>query len=185
MLLGEELTDATLWHCKEVLAKWMDFPDMRSISRYQAGFINRLIEVTGSADVLLTNAAWKAYLHPRRQLFGYRQATLSEERAVEVYRAIERSALSNRNSAERAVIHKIGEVLAPHGAWAYTRTDGTARLDRAVENLCSFLRQAAGVLRNKNPEDGESRLLGRIKSNLDLSLSCALFTCKSYAHRLH
>ncbi|KAF8576920.1 hypothetical protein K439DRAFT_1365987, partial [Ramaria rubella] len=48
------------------LASWLDFPQCTSITCFQGHFATILLDITHSADILLLDCIWNAYMHPKQ-----------------------------------------------------------------------------------------------------------------------
>lgn len=151
-----------------IMAEWLKFPKNQSLVALQAGFVTTLMEITGSNDILLLDSTWKAYLHPKTQLFGKRKVNLTMARMAEMTESLKNHNIAIAHGNESLVIKEIGDLHHSYAPWTPSRR--TDILSSAIQTFLEFLRALDPILDNPDRLDSDTDLFKKVKTDQDFYL---------------
>jgi hypothetical protein len=166
-LTEDEIQSQAIETCMDVIAEWVGFPHHTSVSKEQGSVVQLILELTGTADILLLPAMWKAFNKPKRRFFGLRQnRTLTTSHLSKLRATFAEHGISQPDSAERMIIQDIGNKLEHFGAWKNTELEDNSQ--PVADKLTAFLRLLMPLLHGTNAMQSDDPLLEKAKTNLDL-----------------
>jgi hypothetical protein len=162
----EDISKCLFEETRNILSSWLDYPPRTSISRCQGAFVETLMKVTSNSDILLMDAAWKAYLYPRARLFGNSKMKVIQDYHMDkLIETLSAHPIASTYSQEREIIQKIAALHKPSGLWnPEPIIDHTGE---AGDHLTSFLLALTPIISHPSPSKKDTPLIHRAKTNLD------------------
>ena len=163
----QAISDGTFEETRNVLACWLEYPERTTISRYQGGFIQTLVDLTDGTEILLVDAVWEAYLHPKGRLFGKIQmGSVHDHHMVPLKHALASHPIAFVDSPERRMINEIAATFTQFQRHVPEKiVDHTPE---AGDTLESFLLDLLVTLVHPEPQHDDTSLIREVKRNIGL-----------------